>query len=98
MTDNAKYQAAYYQRHKTEYRRKILELGDFKCALCGIVDRRVLELAHIDGDGGKHRRKSGGIGYYKEMYKLLKDKKARILCRNCNWVEYCKRTGFTNLI
>lgn len=98
MTKNAEYQAAYYQRHKYRLKKEIIALGEFKCALCGYNDRRALEIDHVNGGGSEHHRRIGGIGYFKQVLKMLKNKDARILCRNCNWIEYMKRSKRNSLL
>lgn len=95
MTKNAEYQAAYYKRHKLADRKALLDYGDNKCALCGYSDIRALEADHTYGGGSLHHNKVGGIGFYKQLLKMMKEGKVRILCRNCNWIEYKKRKNLT---
>jgi hypothetical protein len=56
-----------------------------KCAMCGVRDRRVLEIDHIRGGGTRHRRVTGGGRAY--LVSILRDlragrKRYRILCAN----------------
>jgi hypothetical protein len=68
--------------------------GGVKCAVCGYnKDYRALDLDHINGGGNKERIKTGingGIKFYNILRKQgFPDKdKYRVLCRNCNWLEY----------
>ncbi len=96
-----KYQKFYYitdKKHKLQKakfvrRRVFLEifklLGN-KCKRCGMKDKRVLQIDHLEGGGYKHRKRNrSGIGYYREILKQIKDKsgKYQILCSNCNYIE-----------
>ena len=64
-----------------------------KCSHCGITDSEVLDIDHINNDGGKDRKK-GVFGY--KLYKLLKDNgyptgNYQLLCKNCNWKKELQR-------
>lgn len=97
MTKNAEYQAAYYKRHKYELKKKIYNILGKKCSICGYNDLRALEIDHTFGGGSIHRKNTGGIAYWKDIIKSIKNKKIRILCRNCNWIEFTKRKKMDRL-
>lgn len=57
-----------------------------ECAACGIADRDVLTIDHIDQNGAKHRE--SGVGSGRFFHKWLVDNGFppgyRTLCFNCN--------------
>jgi len=62
-------------------------LGD-KCASCGITDKRVLQIDHINGGGMAEARKNGMRG--NKLYKHIIDTEGKgfqVLCANCNWIK-----------
>lgn len=71
--------------------------GGVRCAVCGYdKDYRALDIDHIYGGGNKDRAKTGingGIKFYSILRKGgFPDKdKYRVLCRNCNWLEYLNK-------
>jgi len=71
--------------------------GGAKCAICGYdKDYRALDIDHIEGSGNRDRAKrgiNGGVKFYKVLRKNgFPDKdKYRVLCRNCNWLEYLNK-------
>lgn len=79
-------------------RREVLSFysgsNDPKCACCGEARLTVLDLDHINGGGQEDRMKLGS-----SPFKIYRDLRAkgfpsgfRVLCRNCNWIEYLRRT------
>ena len=83
--------------HKARMRRYRLEIvahysnGANKCALCPEARIEVLNLDHINGGGNRERKLIQG----KSLWKFLQDAGYppgyRILCRNCDWLEWIKR-------
>jgi hypothetical protein len=76
-----------------KYKDTLIELHNVlgnTCMNCGISDKRVLQVDHVNGDGGKER-KNRSAGYY--FYKLIIDKLKngstdyKLLCANCHLIE-----------
>ena len=60
------------------------------CAYCGETDIRVLQVDHIEGGGGKHRKQlgiSGGRSFYTWLRKCGFPKGYQVLCSNCNIIK-----------
>jgi hypothetical protein len=69
-----------------------------KCSLCDVTDPDMLTFDHINGDGAE-RRRNGELKGRDLMRKMrragwppLEDYGLRILCCNCNYTEYHKRS------
>jgi hypothetical protein len=68
-----------------------------KCSACGITDRRVLQIDHVNGGGGRQERIY--MGSTNRMRQILREfhtnvKAFQLLCANCNWIKrYEKREG-----
>lgn len=67
----------------------LVKLGG-KCVACGFTDQRALQIDHIDGAGGLHRKTSN----CKKLYKYIQitpieilATTLQILCANCNWIK-----------
>ena len=58
------------------------------CAICGFDDVRALTLDHIHGDGNEERRKVGEKGVYRLALQDHAPDLYRILCMNCQFIEY----------
>ena len=81
-----------YQR---EYLRKlrviVVDTLSGKCITCGFLDKRALQIDHING-GGSQERKSR-IGFSRNFHKHVIDSflkgedKYQLLCANCNWIK-----------
>lgn len=91
------FELSYSGRRTRTIKEMVFQKLGSKCAHCGITDKRVFQIDHIDGGGSKERRIPGnsGIAFY---VKVLKDEtnKFQILCANCNQiktVEKRERTG-----
>lgn len=87
-----KYHRDYMRRVRQETREKLIDLLGAKCKGCGIEDRRVLQIDHIEDGGALHRMKFGGLGglkYYQDMLKSTQigENKYQILCANCNYIK-----------
>jgi RNase P subunit RPR2 len=57
-----------------------------KCAHCGFLDQRALQIDHIFGDGQTDNADHRGLGF---LRKVLADVAGRyqLLCANCNWIK-----------
>ena len=66
--------------------------GQFKCDICPENRLAVLDLDHKEGDGCQERKeKKTSQKIYSDIIKNKFPNKYRVLCRNCNWIEWCKR-------
>lgn len=82
------------KKHRVKIFTEIFNLLGNQCVMCGIKDRRVLQIDHIKGGGYRHRKIKGyGMGYYKDILKSIKNKenKYQLLCANCNFIEGIKK-------
>lgn len=80
------------QRHAAKLRREMLAAYGRHCALCSNRDEDVLDLDHVRGGGGAERR-AGET--HKQLWVRLRREgfpkgEHRLLCRNCNWKEWCR--------
>ena len=70
------------------YRRRIkaeaFERYGKVCAVCGESDTDVLQLHHINGDGGKHRREAGGIDTLYLLHAEGWPDGIEVLCKDCH--------------
>lgn len=76
--------------------RLIIRLGG-KCVRCGLTDRRVMCIDHINNDGGAERKKFERHGFAAKFHILdimLADtrfghglSKYQLLCHNCNYLK-----------
>ena len=76
------------QKYKDSLTNLLNILGN-KCIKCGITDKRILQLDHINGGGSQDRRKnSTGYLYYQKIAdSILKGNKGfQLLCANCNLI------------
>jgi hypothetical protein len=62
-----------------------------------LMDKRCLQIDHINNDGAKERKKcpNGTIYYYKKVLVSLRkgEKKYQLLCAYCNWLKRYKDLG-----
>ena len=83
--------------HILGYRNFIINKLGGKCECCKEKEIIFLEIDHIKGKGGKHRKKysgSGMAGRYAYLDDILKKNKSyRVLCRNCNWGVFRGKNG-----
>ena len=62
-------------------------LGD-KCESCGIMDRRVLQVDHINGGGSVERKLESVRTTYKKIANAeIEIEGYQILCANCNAIK-----------
>ena len=93
------YSKEWYHRNHDENRRKRREnnkkrrkeilafLGD-KCKRCGYdEDYRALQIDHVNGDGGKDRKKYGHSASALKRDVHSHPEKYQLLCANCNWIK-----------
>ena len=75
-----------------KWRDKVIEHFGGRCIKCGFMDKRALQIDHING-GGKSDRDGKITGFYK---KVLKDKsgKYQLLCANCNLIKRIENREF----
>lgn len=82
----------------------LIDIMGGKCARCGFLDRRALQIDHVNGGGRLDRKEldsqiPGGLSqsrYYKIVEKsfLEKENKYQILCANCNWIKRVENREF----
>ncbi len=82
-----------YQR----IRNRVLEKLGSKCCRCGFADVRALQIDHINGDGGIHRRrhKAGTIQYIRDIERSIDngEEKYQLLCANCSMIKEKQKNG-----
>ena len=81
----------YYLPLKTEVMAYYSQSTPPECVRCGISDIEVLQLDHIDNNGGGRNRSIGGW----RLYQRLKDEgypeNYQVLCANCNLKKELER-------
>lgn len=79
------------RKYYTEIVTEVFNLLGNKCKKCSIEDKRILQVDHIDGMGGRHRKSLDYAWwrFYREVKNSIKNKenKYQLLCVNCNWIE-----------
>jgi hypothetical protein len=84
----------YQQRRNHEIKKQVFEhyFVEIRCENCGIDNLLLLDIHHIDGDGGKHRKETStttGSSYHyqliQEGYPILN---VKCLCANCHRLEH----------
>lgn len=84
---------AYHRTKYAEYRFQVkLEAfehyGNAECAKCGCDNLDILEIDHVGGGGGKHRRElnmeGGGYQFYLWLKREGYPKGFQVLCPSCN--------------
>jgi len=63
-------------------RRSVLSSLGGRCAECGVKDPLVLEVHHVEQNGGLHRRSRGVWGYWRDV--VRNPDLFRLLCANCH--------------
>lgn len=88
---------AYYNKVGKHKRRKsrevlrtqVLDAYGRECSNCGYADERALDLDHINGRKVEgHRKLPTNTIYQIVIRENFPRDKYRILCRNCNWIEW----------
>lgn len=83
----------YKERAAEKYRKSLTRLFNVlgsECKKCGISDKRILQLDHINGGGAIDRRaNSTGYTYYWRIAEKIEkgNKDFQILCANCNLIS-----------
>ena len=84
----------HHSRKRLYYKMAVEEtyrlLGN-KCKRCGVEDKRILQIDHINGGGRKHHIKlnNSWFKFHKDIRESVKNNRNefQILCANCNWIE-----------
>lgn len=58
-----------------------------KCVWCGFDDPRALSIDHKDSDGADHRRKLGGVNFYRWLVRQKFPDNFQVLCMNCQFIK-----------
>jgi hypothetical protein len=98
----AEYQRVQYERNPLQFRLRRVKyneerraklfaiLGGAKCAVCGFLDVRALQIDHIKGKGLQDARRFSSrdslSSYYLNHPEEAKEK-LQVLCANCNWIK-----------
>ena len=75
-----------------KWRHLQLEILGGRCSKCGITDKRVLQIDHVQGDGNLAHNKLGKMPP-KKVFRLIEESLAKdenrfqLLCANCNWIK-----------
>jgi len=65
---------------------EIFEMLGNKCKICDFNNKIALQVDHLNGNGYKHRKISGGgMTYYRQIKSKIED--YQLLCANCNFIE-----------
>lgn len=81
---------AIFDRHYRKMKRLVFAHYGSKCSCCGEREE-FLTLDHINGDGGKHRKKlgmTGGFKFYPWVVKSGFPDYLQSLCWNCNLAKH----------
>ncbi len=85
-------------RSKRKKKKEVFKLLGDECVQCGFLDKRALQIDHVNGDGCKDRKsKSNQLDYLRHVLRELKSgsKKYQLLCANCNWIKRVKNKEHT---
>lgn len=75
-----------YSKDRTdELRQAVLDAYGRECAECGQDDEDLLQVDHVEGGGGKHRKEIGQSNLYLWLRQNEFPKGFQILCASCNW-------------
>ena len=84
---------------RTAQRFEAIRMLGNRCENCGTEDVRVLQIHHRIGGGSAER--SRGLDSVRLVRGILSGRISRekfgLLCANCNWIEYYRRTGLSAL-
>jgi hypothetical protein len=70
----------------SEQRARIIEAYGGRCACCGLANRDLLAIDHVNGDGAEHRRERGP-SWYADVIRRGFPAEFRVLCHNCNFAS-----------
>lgn len=84
------YKVVYHKIHNGNLKQTILSRYGGQCAICGVTDPAFLNIDHIDGRGGEHRRSIGvsGAAFYEWLINNDFPPGFQVLCWNHNWLKY----------
>jgi hypothetical protein len=100
---NKKHLNEYCRKWMTENRARwriatMMFLGG-KCEHCENNDRRVLQIDHVNGGGGKEiKTLKGSWGQPKKLKEIMLsilsgENRYQLLCSNCNWIKRFEQEG-----
>ena len=81
---NARRRELFRERYRAAKAAVIKALGGC-CHDCRINDLRVLEIDHVNGGGGVHRRSGSSLKIFKHMMEHLEE--YQLLCANCHTIK-----------
>lgn len=95
------HQRNYDRTRRHEVRLQVIQAYGGRCACCGESNFYFLQLDHIKGGGGKHRktigRSSNSTHFYRWLIEQQFPKGFRLLCANCNcalgYYGFCPHQG-----
>jgi len=78
-------QRVWYQ----ELKKEVFNVLGNECVKCGFIDKRALQIDHINGGGYQEiKNLSARQRYYNVLKSVkLKENKYQLLCANCNWIK-----------
>jgi len=90
----AQYSNEYTKQRYLWLRKKVISILGGKCANCGNVDLRCLQIDHIKAVGSKRKTP------YEDFKKIIKGEtdNFQILCANCNAVKKHDKKEFPNMV
>ena len=74
------------QRHTHRVKMAAITALGGKCARCGFLDWRALQINHINGGGSKEYRSRHAEDIYKDVIRGTRND-LELLCANCNWIH-----------
>lgn len=82
------YRKKYAEQHINRRNETLRLLGN-KCAECGVDDKRVLQVDHVNHDGANERKCYSGAKYYRIILgKIISGSRDyQLLCANCNAIK-----------
>lgn len=75
----------------------LIHLGN-KCRRCGITDRRVLQIDHVNGGGNQEVKAIGQYGIHKKILSGNHDTEYQLLCANCNCIKRVEKEEYKRKI
>ena len=90
LVKNPTYQRDSTRRDRKKIRYEMIAAYGGKCIMCEIQDMEVLDIDHINNQGGLDRKK--GLWGWRLYRKLRREgypsNNYQLLCRNCNWKKH----------
>jgi len=81
----------YHRKQHSEITAKIFSFLGNKCVHCGIDDKRVLQIDHVNNNGADDKRRFGSFStnYRRHVLDRLLNgsKEYQLLCANCNIIK-----------